>query len=186
MAVDLWPALLFIHQCLWVKGVIFNISVVLLRPLKRDKTRGFKRRNDWPIKTRVTYYFPHHRESDPRQRGYRIFWVLCYFRWLTWWWWWWWWGVGAEVTWISLRLTKECESCPARFRYFVAAVYVYNAGGRHFGPRGRHLSAAGTKCCSVPNRGSNNTVQNIAWRVSARRRILLRASNLRRRRVRGM
>jgi hypothetical protein len=98
---------------------------------------------------RVTYYLPHHRESDPRQRGYRIFCVLCYFRWFTWW--------GAVVTWFSLQLRKECESCPARFRYCVTAIYVYNAGGRHFGPRGRHLSAAETKCCFVPNRGSNNT-----------------------------
>ena len=69
--------------------------------------------------------------------------------------------VGAEAVWFSLRLTKECESCPARFRYCVAALYVYNAGGRHFDPRGSHLSVAGKKCFLVPNRGSSNTVENI-------------------------
>jgi len=95
---------------------------------------------------RVTFYFPHHRESDPRQRDIQnilrnMLLPMAHL------------GRG-EVTWFSLRPTKECESCPARFRYCVAALYVCGAGGRGFGPRGRHLSTARTKSCFVPNRGS--------------------------------
>ena len=74
-----------------VKGVIFYISDVLLRPLKRDKQRQFKRRNDYRIKMRVMLCFTHHRKSDPRRvfparcllNEYRIFCAKCYFRWLT-------------------------------------------------------------------------------------------------------
>jgi len=91
----------------------------------------------------------------------------------------------GEVTWFSLRLTKEWESCPALCR-IVYALRIYNASGRGYGPWGRHLIAAGTKCSFVPNKGTNNTVQNITRRVSARRLLLLRSSNPKRRRVQGI